>query len=125
LVELKTTSTSYKVEGCNDRIRPLTDNINSIINDISQLYYAEIDDEEKNIPLGLSVFICFPLKKKGHDNLSDKPNSMLINRIVNKCEERNIETPLLKLLLPFEKKEKISMLIGIVLTKNDNRLLNV
>lgn len=125
LVELKTANTSYKVEGCNDRIRPLTDNINSIISDINQLYYADIDDEEENVPLGLSVFICFPLQEGGHDNLSDNSNSIFINRIVKNCEEINIETPLLRLLSPFGENVNISMLIGIVLIGNVNRLLNV
>lgn len=116
LVELKTANTSYKVEGCNDSTRPITDNINSIISDINKLYNARIEGNEDVTPLGLSVFICFPLPNDGHTNLSTNPESLLIKRILDNCNEDDKENIILELISLNESDNDMtySMLIGVV-----------
>lgn len=116
LVELKTANTSYKVEGCNDSTRPITDNINSIISDINKLYNARIEGNEDATPLGLSVFICFPLPQNGHTNLSTNRESLLIERILDNCNEDDKENIILELisLKEIDNNMIYSMLIGVV-----------
>lgn len=54
-VELKTTNTNWRVKGVEDRHRPITKNVNAIIDDIHML-------QEKSPPArGLVVFIVFPV----------------------------------------------------------------
>lgn len=123
LVELKTANTSYALDGCNASTRPITDNINSIINDIKKLYNARIEGNEDVTPLGLSVFICFPLPKDGHDNLDTNPESMLIKRILDNCNERDNENRILKLISLNEIGNKMtySMLIGVLPISNNRK----
>ena len=52
-IELKTPNTSYRHDGCENRTRPITNNINSIIDDISAL--KEIGDN------GYIAFVMFPI----------------------------------------------------------------
>lgn len=123
LVELKTANTSYALDGCNASTRPITDNINSIINDIKNLYNARIEGNEDVTPLGLSVFICFPLPEGGHTKLNSDPNSFHIYKILSKCKQDDRQKALLELINFTEEDFIFSMLIG-VLPISNNRLTN-
>lgn len=123
LVELKTANTSYALDGCNASTRPITDNINSIINDIKKLYNARIEGNEDVTPLGLSVFICFPLPEGGHTKLNSDPNSFHIHKILSKCKQDDRQKATLELINFTEEDFIFSMLIG-VLPISNNRLTN-
>lgn len=123
LVELKTANTSYALDGCNASTRPITDNINSIINDIKKLYNARIEGNEDVTPLGLSVFICFPLPEGGHTKLNSDPNSFHIYKILSKCKQDDRQKAILELINFTEEDFIFSMLIG-VLPISNNRLTN-
>ena len=52
-IELKTPNTSYRHDGCENRTRPITNNIDSIINDINALKKIGVD--------GYIAFVMFPI----------------------------------------------------------------
>lgn len=52
-IELKTPNTSYGHDGCENRTRPITSNIDSIINDINALKKIGVD--------GYIAFVMFPI----------------------------------------------------------------
>ena len=56
-IELKTPNTSYRYDGCENRTRPITDNIASIINDINALKKIGVD--------GYIAFVMFPIDNNG------------------------------------------------------------
>jgi len=56
-IELKTISTNYRCTNCENRIRPITKNIQSILDDIAQL---KNNSEYKNKAV---AFVVFPLPK--------------------------------------------------------------
>ena len=56
-IELKTPNTSYRHDGCENRTRPITNNIASIIDDINALKKIGVD--------GYIAFIMFPIDNNG------------------------------------------------------------
>ncbi len=56
-IELKTPNTSYRHDGCENRTRPITSNIDSIINDINALKKIGVD--------GYIAFVMFPIDNNG------------------------------------------------------------
>ena len=61
LIELKTPNTSYKVNGCINATRPITDNVNGIIGDIQKL--SSISSKALYAG-GYIAFVMFPLDPK-------------------------------------------------------------
>ena len=59
LIELKTPNTNYKIEGCADRKCTITDNVNSIIDDIQKLSTL-VPGIYRN---GYIAFVMFPVDK--------------------------------------------------------------
>jgi hypothetical protein len=53
-IELKTPNTNYKLEGIEDKTRPITNNIQSIIDDINKL-------RKLNVKEGVVAFVLFPV----------------------------------------------------------------
>ncbi len=95
-LELKTPNTSYKVDGIEDKTRPITDNINSIIDDIKKVGENDIKKlkkRERNISpkvsdniknyVGLIGFVLFPISpKECNKDLTTKGNWQYhVNRI--------------------------------------------
>lgn len=69
-IELKTPNTNYKHEGIEDKTRPITNNIQSIIDDINKL-------RELNVKEGVVAFVLYPI-------YPDKDNySQYIKRILS------------------------------------------
>lgn len=56
-IELKTPNTSYRHDGCENRTRPITNNIASIIDDINALKKIGVD--------GYIAFVMFPIDNNG------------------------------------------------------------
>ena len=56
-IELKTPNTSYRHDGCENRTRPITSNIDSIIDDINALKKIGVD--------GYIAFVMFPIDNNG------------------------------------------------------------
>ena len=56
-IELKTPNTSYRHDGCENRTRPITNNIASIIDDINALKKRGVD--------GYIAFVMFPIDNNG------------------------------------------------------------
>ena len=56
-IELKTPNTSYRHDGCENRTRPITNNIASIIDDIIALKQIGVD--------GYIAFVMFPIDNNG------------------------------------------------------------
>lgn len=54
-IELKTSNTSYKADGCSDLTRPVTANVHSILHDIDKLRRIK-DPDERYI-----AFVMFPI----------------------------------------------------------------
>jgi hypothetical protein len=121
LVELKTANTSYALDGCNVSTRPITDNINSIINDIKKLYNARIEGNKDVTPIGLSVFVCFPLPEGGHTKLNSDPNSFHIYKILSKCKQDDRQKAILELINFTEEDFIFSMLIGVLPISNNRK----
>ena len=79
-IELKTTNTNYRIEGVLNKTRPITRNIESIIEDVEKL-------KKSKYPFKMMVFVVFPLSNpekpewKGHlsklkpyfEKLEEKP----------------------------------------------------
>lgn len=55
-IELKTPNTSYRIADCDDKIRPITKNISSIVNDVNKLKQLN--------SIGYIAFVLFPLDDK-------------------------------------------------------------
>lgn len=55
-IELKTPNTNYKIEDCDDKTRPITKNISSIVNDVNKL--KQLNNK------GYIAFVLFPLDDK-------------------------------------------------------------
>lgn len=76
LIELKTPNTSYKTKGCVNRTCTITDNINSIIDDINKLNTI-VPGAYNN---GYIAFVLFPVDKVKHVNHVNKVISALSTR---------------------------------------------
>ena len=82
-IELKTPNTSYRHDGCENRTRPITNNIDSIINDISALQNIGVN--------GYIAFVMFPIDNNGkYRSHIDKIDAKVKNSVETKIEINNI-----------------------------------
>jgi len=79
-IELKTPNTSYRFDGIVEKTRPITKNIQSIIDDINKL-------REHNVKEGVIAFVMFPIDpcKNDYSQHLNKITSVLGND--NYCQE--------------------------------------
>ncbi len=56
-IEIKTINTSYSDYGCSPKIKPITDNVNSVLKDIENL------KDKKEYKNRVIIFIVFPVEK--------------------------------------------------------------
>lgn len=82
-IELKTPNTSYRNDGCENRTRPITDNIASIINDINALKKIGVD--------GYIAFVMFPIDNNGkYQSHIDKIDANVKNSVKTVIKINNI-----------------------------------
>ena len=82
-IELKTPNTSYRHDGCENRTRPITDNIASIINDINALKQIGVD--------GYIAFVMFPIDNNGkYKSHIDKIDANVKNSVKTVIKINNI-----------------------------------
>ena len=88
LIELKTPNTNYHARGCEDITRPITKNVNDILNDIRKLRGVPRDDQVRH---AFIAFVMFPVpsieKRKPHlekiDASVGEPNTRIVYKM---CE---------------------------------------
>ena len=82
-IELKTPNTSYRHDGCENRTRPITNNIASIIDDINALKKIGVD--------GYIAFIMFPIDNNGkYKSHIDKIDAKVENSVKTVIKINNI-----------------------------------
>ena len=82
-IELKTPNTSYRHDGCENRTRPITNNIASIIDDINALKKIGVD--------GYIAFIMFPIDNNGkYQSHIDKIDAKVENSVKTVIKINNI-----------------------------------
>ena len=82
-IELKTPNTSYRHDGCENRTRPITNNIASIIDDINALKKIGVD--------GYIAFIMFPIDNNGkYKSHIDKIDANVKNSVKTVIKINNI-----------------------------------
>ena len=82
-IELKTPNTSYRHDGCENRTRPITNNIASIIDDINALKKIGVD--------GYIAFIMFPIDNNGkYKSHIDKIDANVQNSVKTVIKINNI-----------------------------------
>ena len=82
-IELKTPNTSYRHDGCENRTRPITNNIDSIINDINALKKIGVD--------GYIAFVMFPIDNNGkYQSHIDKIDANVKNSVKTVIKINNI-----------------------------------
>lgn len=85
-IELKTPNTSYRHDGCENRTRPITDNIASIINDINALKQIGVD--------GYIAFVMFPIDNNGkYKSHIDKIDANVKNSVKTVIKINNYYCP--------------------------------
>lgn len=82
-IELKTPNTSYRHDGCENRTRPITSNIDSIINDINALKDIGVN--------GYIAFVLFPIDNNGkYQSHIDKIDANVQNSVKTVIKINNI-----------------------------------
>ena len=82
-IELKTPNTSYRHDGCENRTRPITNNIASIIDDINALKKIGVD--------GYIAFIMFPIDNNGkYKSHIDKIDANVKKSVITVIKINNI-----------------------------------
>lgn len=82
-IELKTPNTSYRHDGCENRTRPITNNIDSIINDINALKEIGVN--------GYIAFVMFPIDNNGkYQSHIDKIDANVKNSVKTVIKINNI-----------------------------------
>lgn len=61
-IELKTPNTNYRIDGVAEKTRPISDNIQGIIDDIDK--FRKHDDKE-----GIVAFVMFPVKSGSNEHM--------------------------------------------------------
>ena len=82
-IELKTPNTSYRHDGCENRTRPITNNVASIIDDIIALKQIGVD--------GYIAFVMFPIDNNGkYQSHIDKIDAKVENSVKTVIKINNI-----------------------------------